>query len=161
MNNEKSQRCRVFPRGRDWVVQVDKLEDSASVHDSRREAIEAAKELARRHICEVVIHSSDPKEHKRDTDEIPSAVRDKPLPEEPPEPPVAEPEECSLVTVSDELAVVIPEALLSPLTLYPGARLRVVRFEDRLELIPEKRIKEMRGFLKGIDTAVPRGGGKP
>jgi bifunctional DNA-binding transcriptional regulator/antitoxin component of YhaV-PrlF toxin-antitoxin module len=158
MSNEKSQRCHVFPRGRNWVVRVDKLEENDSVHESRREAIEAAKGLAHRHICEVVIHSSDPKDHKRKTGEPPSAVRDEPQSEDASDTPEAQPEATSMVTVSEKLEVVIPEEFLSPLSLYPGARLQVVRFEDRLELVPEKRIKEMRGFLKGMDTAVPRGG---
>lgn len=31
------------------------------------------------------------------------------------------------------------------------------RFEGRIELIPLKPIRKMRGFLKGIDTTIERG----
>lgn len=40
--------------------------------------------------------------------------------------------------------------------LSPGQKIQVVVYENRMELIPVRSIKKMRGFLKGIDTEVPR-----
>jgi hypothetical protein len=42
------------------------------------------------------------------------------------------------------------------LGLSPGQRIEMVVYGDRIELIPVKPVKRMRGFLKGIDTRVPR-----
>jgi hypothetical protein len=33
---------------------------------------------------------------------------------------------------------------------------QAVVFDDRIELIPVQSIKRMKGFLKGIDSSVPR-----
>jgi hypothetical protein len=32
----------------------------------------------------------------------------------------------------------------------------MIAFDDRIEMIPVRQISEMKGFLKGIDTAVER-----
>jgi hypothetical protein len=32
----------------------------------------------------------------------------------------------------------------------------VIQYEDRIELIPIRPTREMRGFLKGIDTTIER-----
>jgi hypothetical protein len=37
-----------------------------------------------------------------------------------------------------------------------GKKVQVLQYENRLELIPVRSIKKMRGFLKGIDTTVRR-----
>ena len=37
-------------------------------------------------------------------------------------------------------------------------RLRVIRYQDRVELIPIRPIETLRGFLKGIDTKIEREG---
>ena len=37
-----------------------------------------------------------------------------------------------------------------------GDRMQVVQYGDRIELIPERPARELRGFLAGIDTSVPR-----
>jgi len=34
--------------------------------------------------------------------------------------------------------------------------MQVIEYEGRIELIPEKDIKELRGFLRGIDTEFKR-----
>lgn len=62
------------------------------------------------------------------------------------------------VTVSPKFQVVIPKAMRDSLKLAPGQKIQAVLYEDRIELIPLKPIKKMRGFLKGIDTSVPRDG---
>ena len=40
--------------------------------------------------------------------------------------------------------------------LRPGQKMQVVGYDGRIELIPERDIKELRGFLKGINTEFKR-----
>ncbi|MGA2643029.1 MAG: AbrB/MazE/SpoVT family DNA-binding domain-containing protein [Spirochaetia bacterium] len=60
------------------------------------------------------------------------------------------------VTISPKYQVVIPKEVRERLGLTPGQKIQTIVFEDRIELIPVRPIKKMRGFLKGIDTRVPR-----
>ena len=60
------------------------------------------------------------------------------------------------VTVSPKYQVVIPKAVREALHLRPGQRMQVVEYDGRIELIPERDIKELRGFLKGINTEFKR-----
>lgn len=62
------------------------------------------------------------------------------------------------VTVSPKFQVVIPLAVREELHLKPGEKLRVLRYQDRVELIPVRPIQSLRGFLKGIDTNIEREG---
>lgn len=60
------------------------------------------------------------------------------------------------VTVSPKFQVVIPLAVRDALGLKAGVKLQVIQFEDRIELIPVRTSKSLRGSLRGIDTSVPR-----
>jgi AbrB family looped-hinge helix DNA binding protein len=60
------------------------------------------------------------------------------------------------VRISPKFQVVIPREVREKLHLVPGQRMQVVAYGNRIELIPERDLTEMRGFLKGIDTAVER-----
>lgn len=60
------------------------------------------------------------------------------------------------VTVSPKYQVVIPRSVRELLKIRPGQKVRVFLYEDRIECIPVKPLKRMRGFLKGIDTTVER-----
>ncbi|AJE02247.1 AbrB/MazE/SpoVT family DNA-binding domain-containing protein [Geobacter pickeringii] len=60
------------------------------------------------------------------------------------------------VKISPKFQVVIPREVRDTLHLVPGQKMQVVAYGNRIELIPEKEISEMRGFLKGIDTSVER-----
>ena len=60
------------------------------------------------------------------------------------------------VKISPKYQVVIPKKLREALNLSPGQRVQMVAFEDRIEMIPVRKISEMKGFLKGIDTTVGR-----
>lgn len=62
------------------------------------------------------------------------------------------------VTVSPKYQVVIPKEVRERLGLSPGQKMQIVLYGDRVELIPVRPIRRMRGFLKGIDTSVPREG---
>lgn len=60
------------------------------------------------------------------------------------------------VTLSPKFQVVIPRAIRDAMGLVPGEKLRVLRYGDRVELIPARSAKEMRGYLKGMSTEVER-----
>ena len=60
------------------------------------------------------------------------------------------------VTVSPKFQVVIPKLIREKLGLLPGQKVQAILYGDRIELIPVRSIKEMRGFLKGIATTVER-----
>ena len=60
------------------------------------------------------------------------------------------------VTVSPKFQVVIPKEMRESLTLAPGQKVQALLYENRIELIPVRPIKKMRGFLKGIDTTIDR-----
>ena len=60
------------------------------------------------------------------------------------------------VTISSKFQLVIPKAVREAMELKPGQQMRVFSSGDRLEMVPVKKLRGMRGFLKGIDTSVPR-----
>ncbi len=62
------------------------------------------------------------------------------------------------VTVSPKFQVVIPKEVRDKLHLSPGQKMQIIVHGNRIELIPVMPVKRMRGFLKGIDTRVPREG---
>ena len=62
----------------------------------------------------------------------------------------------NVVTVSSKFQIVIPKELRERLGIEPGQKVQAFAFEDRIELVPIRPLKSMRGFLKGIDTSVDR-----
>lgn len=60
------------------------------------------------------------------------------------------------VTVSPKFQIVIPRRIRQSLDIQPGMKVQVIRYGDRIELIPLRPIEEARGFLRGIDTMVVR-----
>lgn len=60
------------------------------------------------------------------------------------------------VKVSPKYQVVIPLPIREALGIYPGEKVHVLQYKNCIEYIPEKSIRSMRGFLKGIDTTVKR-----
>jgi len=64
------------------------------------------------------------------------------------------------VTVSSKYQVVIPRKVRESLGLQPGQKMHVILYESRIELIPAKSMREMRGFLKGLDTTIAREEGR-
>ncbi|PIP16309.1 MAG: AbrB family transcriptional regulator [bacterium (Candidatus Ratteibacteria) CG23_combo_of_CG06-09_8_20_14_all_48_7] len=60
------------------------------------------------------------------------------------------------VTVSPKFQVAIPLDIRKELNIRPGEKFEIIPYEGRLELVPVRDIKEMRGFLKGMDTLVER-----
>ena len=62
----------------------------------------------------------------------------------------------STVTISPKFQVVIPRDVRERLHLKAGQQVEVIRYDDRIELVPLRPLKELRGFLKGLDTDMPR-----
>ena len=60
------------------------------------------------------------------------------------------------VTVSPKFQVVIPRPVRDHLQIRPGQRMQVIEYSGRVELIPERDISELRGFVKGIDMSFTR-----
>ena len=60
------------------------------------------------------------------------------------------------VTISPKFQVVIPKCIRERLGLHAGQKVQAIQYGDRVELVPVKPITQMRGFLRGIDTDVPR-----
>jgi bifunctional DNA-binding transcriptional regulator/antitoxin component of YhaV-PrlF toxin-antitoxin module len=60
------------------------------------------------------------------------------------------------VTLSPEFQVVFPQSVRTALRLTGGEKFRVVIYGDRVEFIPVRALKEMRGFLRGMDTTIAR-----
>ncbi len=62
------------------------------------------------------------------------------------------------VSVSPKFQIVIPKAIREALNIRPGQKVQVIQYQNRIELIPIMPIERARGFLKGINTSVPREG---
>ena len=60
------------------------------------------------------------------------------------------------VIVSPKYQIVIPREVREKLHLTPGQKVQVISYSNRIEVIPEKKISDMRGFLRGIDTSFDR-----
>ena len=60
------------------------------------------------------------------------------------------------VTVSPKYQVVIPKAVRERMGIRPGQKLQVIYFDDRIELVPIRPMRKMRGFLKGLDLTFER-----
>ena len=60
------------------------------------------------------------------------------------------------VTISSKYQMVIPRAIREQWGIAPGQKVRLVLFDNRLEVIPVRDIKEARGFLKGMSSQIER-----
>ena len=60
------------------------------------------------------------------------------------------------VTLSPKFQVVIPAAVRDALGLRPGEKFQVVSYDGRIEFIPVRKMKQTRGFLKGMSAALAR-----
>ncbi len=62
------------------------------------------------------------------------------------------------ITVSPKFQVIIPTEIRKAMQIQPGGKMQVFQYGNRIEMMPAKTVREMRGFLKGIDTTVIREG---
>ncbi|MDP2321130.1 MAG: AbrB/MazE/SpoVT family DNA-binding domain-containing protein [Acidobacteriota bacterium] len=60
------------------------------------------------------------------------------------------------VTLSPKFQVVIPKRIRERLKLRSGQKIQAIAYDDRIELVPVRPVRSMRGFVKGIDTTVAR-----
>jgi len=60
------------------------------------------------------------------------------------------------VTVSPKFQVVIPKEVRESMGIVSGQKIQILTYRNRIEMIPVKPMKKMKGFLKGIDTEVKR-----
>jgi len=60
------------------------------------------------------------------------------------------------VTISPKFQVVIPKGIRTRLKLRAGQKIQAMVYQDRIELVPVRPVRQLKGFLRGIDTSVPR-----
>lgn len=60
------------------------------------------------------------------------------------------------VKVSPKFQIVIPEEVRKSMGIKAGEKIQVIQYGDRIELIPVRSIKEMRGICKDMDTIIER-----
>lgn len=61
-----------------------------------------------------------------------------------------------VVTVSPKFQVVIPKSVRERVRIMPGDKLHVLSFDDRIEFVRVRPMREMRGFLRGLDASFVR-----
>jgi AbrB family looped-hinge helix DNA binding protein len=62
------------------------------------------------------------------------------------------------VTISPKFQVVIPQRVREAMGLRSGDKARVIAHRDRIEIVPVRPVRALRGYLKGIDTSFTREG---
>ena len=60
------------------------------------------------------------------------------------------------VTVSPKYQVVIPEDVRKAMGVRPGEKFQVVSYDGRVQFIPLRKMREMKGWLSGMDTTLTR-----
>jgi len=60
------------------------------------------------------------------------------------------------VTISPKFQVVIPQSVREAMGLRSGEKAQVISFRNRIEIIPLRDIRKLRGYLKGLDTSFER-----
>ena len=61
-----------------------------------------------------------------------------------------------VVTVSRRFQVVIPQAIRERLGILPGQKVQALVYQNRVELIPLRPPRALRGSLRGLDATVRR-----
>lgn len=62
----------------------------------------------------------------------------------------------TVVTISPKFQVVIPREIREALGLEAGQKMQAIAYEGRVEFVPLKPARALRGFVRGISTDVPR-----
>jgi len=58
--------------------------------------------------------------------------------------------------ISPKFQVIIPQKVRKALSLKSGQKMQIFTYGNRIELIPERDVADMKGFLKGINTNLER-----
>ena len=64
----------------------------------------------------------------------------------------------NLATVSPKYQVVIPQQIRESIGLRSGEKVQVFAFRNRIEIIPIKDMRLLRGLVKGMNTTFAREG---
>lgn len=62
----------------------------------------------------------------------------------------------NLVTISPKFQVVIPQKVRESLGLRSGEKAQIFAYRNRIEIVPVRDIRTLRGLVKGIDTSLAR-----
>jgi AbrB family looped-hinge helix DNA binding protein len=62
------------------------------------------------------------------------------------------------VTVSSKYQVVIPRSVRERLGIQPGQQVQVIPYADRIEVVPLRPARELRGFLSDLENTFEREG---
>jgi len=60
------------------------------------------------------------------------------------------------VKVSPKYQIVIPREIRESLNIRPGEAMQVFEFDGRIEVVPVRPLRSLRGRFKGIDTQIER-----
>lgn len=60
------------------------------------------------------------------------------------------------VTISPKFQIVIPKLIREQLGLVPGQKVQAMAYGDRIEFVPVRAARELRGVLRGMDTTIDR-----
>ncbi|MEX1045534.1 MAG: AbrB/MazE/SpoVT family DNA-binding domain-containing protein [Chthoniobacterales bacterium] len=60
------------------------------------------------------------------------------------------------VTISPKFQVVIPQKVREAMGLRSGEKAKVFSFRNRIEIVPARDIRRLRGYIKGIDASFDR-----
>jgi len=60
------------------------------------------------------------------------------------------------VTVSPKFQIVIPKDVRRSMDIRPGQKVQVFQYTGRIEFVPVRNVREIRGIVKGISTRVGR-----
>jgi len=66
----------------------------------------------------------------------------------------------TVVTISPKYQVVIPRAIRESMGLLPGQKVQALQYQDRIEFIPVRPMKAMRGFLRAAQVPGRSGPGR-
>lgn len=65
-------------------------------------------------------------------------------------------ENMETVTISSKYQIVIPRKTRERVGLVAGEQMKMISYDGRIELIPVRPLRSLRGFVKGIDASVGR-----
>ena len=60
------------------------------------------------------------------------------------------------LTLSPKYQIVIPKKIRDVMQLHTGEKLQIFKYDNRIELIPVREIRNIKGILSGIDTKIIR-----
>ncbi|MCL2094374.1 MAG: AbrB/MazE/SpoVT family DNA-binding domain-containing protein [Treponema sp.] len=60
------------------------------------------------------------------------------------------------VTLSSDYQIIFPKEMGKSIGLVAGTTFEVLSYKNRIELIPIKPMKNLKGIFKGIDTSIIR-----